>query len=107
MTYPITGNMSTVTHPAAPRITAAMLSTVLISRAGVIVQEDDGTTYAVDHLTAAQLEDPSVVVLLEHDQAAAFLRDAGGKPGAAARLATEHLRTLYVRGFLLPAEVAA
>jgi len=84
-----------------------MLQAALVTRSAVIVQEDSGATYAAEHLSPAQLDDPSVVVLLEHDQAAAFLRDAMGKHSVAARLATEHLRSLYVRGFLAPAEVAA
>lgn len=102
--------MSTLTlvaRPAAPRINAAMLQAALVTRSAVIVQEDSGATYAVERLTAAQADDPNIVVLLDHDQAAGFLRDAMQKPGVAARLATEYLRTLYVRGFLAPAEVAA
>lgn len=100
-------SISTLTRPTAPRITAAMLQAALVTRTAVIVQEDSGATYAVERLTAAQLDDPTVVVLLDHDQAAGFVRDAMGKHGAAASLATEYLRTLYVRGFLAPAEVAA
>jgi len=100
-------SISTLTRPTAPRITAAMLQAALVTRSAVIVQEDSGATYAAEHLSPTQLEDPSVVVLLDHDQAAGFLRDAMGKQGVAARLATEYLRTLFVRGFLAPAEVAA
>ena len=102
-----TMSISTLARPTAPRITAAMLSAALVHRNGVIVQEDSGATYAAERLTAAQLDDPAVVVLLDHDLAAAFLRDAMGKPGVAARLASEYLRTLYVRGFLAPAEISA
>lgn len=100
-------SISTLARPTSPRITAAMLQAALVTRSAVIVQEDSGATYAVERLSPAQLDDPSVVVLLDHDQAAGFLRDAMGKHGAAAALATEYLRTLYVRGFLAPAEVAA
>lgn len=100
-------SISTLARPAAPRITATMLATALLHRNGVIVQEDSGATYAVERLTAAQLDDPSVVVLLDSNELSGFLSDAMGKPGVAARLATEYLRTLYVRGFLAPAEVAA
>lgn len=94
-------------RPTAPRITATMLSAALLHRTGLIVQEDTGATYVVERLTAAQLDDPSIVVLLDQDELAGFLRDAMGKAGVAARLATEYLRTMYVRGFLAPAEVAA
>ena len=100
-------SISTLARPAAPRISAAMLQAATVTRSAVIVQEDSGATYAAEHLSPAQLDDPSVVVLLDHDQVAAFLHDAMGKQGVAARLATEYLRTLYVRGFLAPAEVAA
>ncbi|MGY1652862.1 hypothetical protein [Geodermatophilus sp. SYSU D01119] len=77
-------------------------------RAGVIVQTDDGEVVGMPHgLTAGQAEDPSLVVVLTHDQAAAHVADAGGRLSTAARLATEQLRAEYALGYLLPLDMAA
>lgn len=86
-------------RPAAPKITAAMIEAALRYPSGVIVQDDSGATYPLQTLTAAQAEDPTICVVIPHEDAEGFLT-AAGKPGAAARLATEVLRSQHARGLL-------
>lgn len=86
-------------RPAAPKITAAMIEAALRFPAGVIVQDDSGATYPLQTLTAAQADDPTICVVLPHEDVEGYFA-ATGKPGAAARLATEVLRSQHARGLL-------
>jgi hypothetical protein len=76
----------------APRITAAMVSTVAEARSAVVVlDEAAGALRLQPTLTAQQADDPAVVVLLDHTGARYWLR-ARGTAGAAAAAATAEAR---------------
>lgn len=80
------------TRPAAPRITATMLSTVLHTPSAVVVlDESAGDVRLQTCLTRAQADDPTVIVLLDFAGATGHLRTEG-KPGAAAVAATIEAR---------------
>lgn len=75
-------------RPAAPRITATMLSAVLHAPAAVVVlDEAAGDVRLQTCLTREQADDPAVIVLLDAAGAAGYLR-VKGKPGEAAKAAT-------------------
>lgn len=90
--------MSAPTVPT-PRVTATMVKLLDAMRAGYVVQTDDGTVFACERLTTAQLDDPAVVVLLDYTQVSAYLTRFG-TPGEVARAATAELAALIERGLL-------
>ena len=74
----------------APRITAAMVSTVAEAPAAVVVlDEAAGAIRLQPALTSAQQEDPAVVVLLDHHGARSWLRVRGTASAAAAAATAE------------------
>jgi hypothetical protein len=77
---------------AAPRITAAMLSTVVEAPAAVVVlDESAGSVRLQPCLTSVQAADPAIVVLLDHYGARTWLAQRG-TPAAAAAAATAEAR---------------
>lgn len=91
--------METHTLPA-PKISAVMLELVTIVTGAAIVQTDDGATFALEHLTTAQAEDPTVVVLVDHSAALDYVARAGGRVAAGTKLANAALRAQHARGLL-------
>lgn len=78
-------------HPlAAPRVTAAHLRQALVTRDGVVVQDaTTGVTYALPQgMTKRQAMDETLIVVLTHGEAEAYVTAAGGQYGPAARAAT-------------------
>lgn len=76
----------------APRITAAMVSTVAEAPAAVVVlDEAAGAVRLQPSLTSQQADDPTVVVLLDHYGARYWLR-ARTTAGEAAKAATAEAR---------------
>lgn len=88
-----------VTFPA-PRVTAAMLEAATYHQTAVVVQDADGVVFTLDRLTAAQADDETLTVLIEHPAAMDYVACAGGRLTAAARAATTALRMQHARGLL-------
>ena len=84
----------------APKVTAAMLEAATYLRTAVVVQDAQGAVYALERLSAAQLDDPDLLVLVDHDAALDFVACAGGKLAAGARAATVQLGQQHARGLL-------
>lgn len=66
-----------------------MLATVLRAPSAVVVlDEAAGSLRLQPALSREQADDPDVIVLVDHRAAAAYLSEARGKAGEAARAAT-------------------
>lgn len=90
----------TITRPAPPRITAAMLEAVSFARTAVIVQNEDGAVFTLPQLNAVQLNDPTMVVLADHVEVMDHVANAGGRFSAAAKQLTAAFRSQHARGLL-------
>jgi hypothetical protein len=84
----------------APRVTAPMIELATMLPSAVVIQDGDGATYALDRLSPAQADDPTIVVLVDHHAALAFVDQAGGRPAAAAKLVTALFAAQHARGLL-------
>ena len=84
----------------APKVTAAVLEAATYLRTAVVVQDATGAVYTLERLSAAQLDDPDLLVLVDHDAALDYVACAGGKVAAAARAATARLGQQHARGLL-------
>lgn len=85
----------------APRITVLTLRAVLATGEGVAVQlPTGGVEAAPTGLTKAQANDADLVVVLTHDEAAAFTASTDGDHKAAAAAATAVLRMQHAAGYL-------
>ena len=72
----------------APRITAAMVSTVAEAPAAVVVLDETAGTVRLQP-ALVNVDDPALVVLLDHAGALAFLRKRGSAASAAAAATAE------------------
>lgn len=84
----------------APKVTTAMLELVTILPEAAVVQTDDGATFALERLSTAQADDPTVVVLVDHRAALDYVARGGGRVGAGAKLINAALAAQHARGLL-------
>lgn len=92
----------------APRVSVSALRAVLASREGVAVWLPDlgEVEAAPSGLTKAQSLDPSLVVVLTHDEAVSYLASADGDHRAAAVAASATLAWQHRLGYLAADEAA-
>jgi hypothetical protein len=93
-------SIATLAAPPAPVVTAAHLRYLKARSFAVVVQDATGRVTPLPLLTDEQREDADLVVLLEHDQALAYLLEAEGKAADAAMAVTADLAGQQARGLL-------